>query len=82
MLSILVTMVVILAIAAVIVLYVAYPHRGADVPNVPWVGEALKRGVDALPTLDNQHDDAQHRQRSVPRQASPGHRRDKEHQHH
>ncbi len=56
MLSILVTMVVILALAAVIVLYVAYPHRGADVPNLPWVSDAMRKGVDALPTLANQRD--------------------------
>ncbi len=67
-LSILVTMVVILALAVVIVLYVAYPHRGADVPTVPWVGDAMRKGVDALPTLDNQRDN--------PRQAQ----RDREHQ--
>jgi len=63
---ILVTMLVILALAGLIVLYVAYPHRGADVPSAPWVGDAMKRGVGALPTLDNQREqpherDHQHR---------------------
>lgn len=59
MISILVTMLVILALAGLIVLYVAYPHRGEDVPNAPWVGDAMKRGVDALPTLDNQREQQQ-----------------------
>lgn len=53
-LSILLTMLLILAIAGVVVLYVAFPHRGEDVPHTPWVGEALRKGVNSLPTLDNQ----------------------------
>ena len=61
MLSIVLTMLVILAIAGVIVVYVAFPHRGEEVPHAPWVGEALRTGVNSLPTLDNQrareHDD-------------------------
>ena len=56
MISVFVAMVVILALAGVIVLYVAYPRRGTDVPNAPWVGDALRKGVEALPTLDNQRD--------------------------
>jgi hypothetical protein len=47
-------MLVILALAGLVVLYVAYPHRGEEVPNAPWVGDALRKGVDALPTLHNQ----------------------------
>ena len=66
MLSILLVMGVILVLAAAIVLYVAFPRRGQDVPHVPWVGDAMKQGVKALPTLDNQRDDqreGQHRHR-------------------
>jgi len=44
-------MLVILAVAGLVAAYVAYPRRGQDVPGVPWVGDALERGVDALPTL-------------------------------
>lgn len=47
-------MLVILAAAGLVAAYVAYPSRGQDVPGVPWVGDLLERGVDALPTLDNQ----------------------------
>lgn len=43
-----------LAVAGAVVLYVAYPRRGAEVPHAPWLGQAMKRGVEALPTLDNQ----------------------------
>jgi hypothetical protein len=54
--SILVAMLAILVLAALVVVYVAYPHRGEEMPNLPWVGDAMKKGVDALPTLDNQRE--------------------------
>ena len=54
MTSILVAMIAILLIAGLVVVYVAYPHRGEDVPNAPWVGDAMRKGVNLLPTLDNQ----------------------------
>lgn len=58
-----ITMLVILAVAAAVVVYAAFPHRGMDVPRLPWVGEAMRKGVRALPTLDNQRDThRQHRQ--------------------
>jgi hypothetical protein len=52
--SIVIAMLVILILAAVVVLYVAFPHRGEDVPHTPWVGDAMRKGVDLLPTLHNQ----------------------------
>lgn len=42
-----------LAIAGVVLLYVAYPYRGESMPWHPEIGDALKRGVDAFPTLDS-----------------------------
>jgi hypothetical protein len=51
---ILLAMLLIVVTAGLVVLYVAYPHRGEEVPNVPWIGDALRRGVARLPTLDNQ----------------------------
>lgn len=66
MIPVLVAMLVILALAGLVVLYVAYPHRGEDVPNAPWVGDALRKGVDALPTLDNQRE-----QETPPAPAAP-----------
>ena len=56
MIAIILTMLVIMMLAGIVVLYVSYPHRGEDVPHTPWVGDALKRGVDLLPTLDNQRE--------------------------
>ncbi|QIX26201.1 hypothetical protein ncot_05985 [Nocardioides sp. JQ2195] len=44
-------MLVILLLAGVVVVYVAYPHRGEDVPRFPWLGAALRKGVDAMPTI-------------------------------
>ena len=54
MTSILLAMLAILVVAGLVVLYVAFPHRGEDVPHTPWVGDAMRRGVNKLPTLDNQ----------------------------
>jgi hypothetical protein len=44
-------MFVILLIAAAVVLYVAYPHRGEEVPVAPWLGDAVKRPVDLVGDL-------------------------------
>lgn len=49
-----VSMLFVLLIAAAVVLYVAFPHRGEDVPYVPQVGNAMSKAVDALPTLDDE----------------------------
>ncbi|MET3960539.1 hypothetical protein ABIE44_000473 [Marmoricola sp. OAE513] len=54
MLSIIVVMLAILVAAAVVVVYVAYPHRDQEVPGAPWLGDAMKRGVDAMPTLEDE----------------------------
>jgi hypothetical protein len=57
MIPILVAMTGIVLLAVLVVVYVAYPHRGEEVPSVPWVGEAMRKGVSKLPTLDNQTDE-------------------------
>ena len=54
MISIVLAMFVIMVLAGLVVLYVAFPHRGEDVPHTPWVGDAMRKGVEMLPTLDNQ----------------------------
>ncbi len=53
MLFLVIAMLVALVLAGLVALYVAYPHRGEDVPHVPWVGHLLRKGVDNVPTLDN-----------------------------
>ncbi|MCW2753494.1 MAG: hypothetical protein JWQ32_905 [Marmoricola sp.] len=55
MLFLVFAMLVILVAAAAVVVYVAYPHRDQEVPGAPWLGEALKRGVEAMPTLEAEH---------------------------
>ena len=45
------TMLLIMMLALLVAAYVAFPRRGAELPAVPWVGNALSRGVESLPTL-------------------------------
>jgi hypothetical protein len=47
-------MLLILLVAAVIVVYVAYPYRGEDVPKAPWIGDVMNKTADVLPTLDEE----------------------------
>jgi hypothetical protein len=53
MLWVALTMLTILVLAGAVATYVAFPRRGAALPAVPWVGDALERAVEALPTLSN-----------------------------
>ena len=53
MLWVALTMLTILVLAGVVATYVAFPRRGAATPAVPWVGDALDRAVEVLPTLHN-----------------------------
>ena len=56
MLFLILIMVVIVALAALVVTYVAYPHRGEEVPNAPWLGQAMARAAEAAPTLPTEGD--------------------------
>ncbi len=49
--TIVVVLLLALALAAATLFYVAFPYRGAETPVTPRLGEALRRGVDSLPTL-------------------------------
>lgn len=51
MLTIVIAMFVILVVSALVVVYVAFPHRGQSVPRATWLGDALNRAVDSAPTL-------------------------------
>ena len=57
MLFVVISMLVILAIAGLVVLYVAYPHRGEEVPAAPWLGDAMSKAVDAAPVLEVEYED-------------------------
>jgi hypothetical protein len=54
MLFILVTMLVILVMAALVLVYAAFPHRGKQVPAAPWLGDAMERASDALPVVEQE----------------------------
>jgi len=56
-LSIVISMVVIVVLAGLVVTFVAFPHRGEEVPGASWLGDSMSRAVDVLPTLDNTSDE-------------------------
>jgi hypothetical protein len=66
MLFLLLAMLVILALAGLVVLYVAFPHRGEDVPYLGWLGRLLRKGVETAPTLDNTDPATAEREGSAP----------------
>lgn len=58
MLAVVIVMVLILLLAGGIVLYVAYPHRGEELPVAPWLGDAMNRAADAAPLIEPEYEDA------------------------
>jgi hypothetical protein len=50
--AIVVVLLLALVLAAVVMLYAAYPYRGEDTPLMPVLGRAMRRGVDSLPTIE------------------------------
>jgi hypothetical protein len=72
--TVLLAMFGILVVAGLVVVYVAYPHRGQDVPTAPWVGEAMRKGVRRLPTLDNQSDEQKYETAGAARSRGDGSR--------
>lgn len=56
LLSIVLAMLVIMALATTVVVYVAFPHRGQQVPHAPWLGPVMQRAVDRFPALDEQRE--------------------------
>ena len=51
-LFILISMLVIVAVAGLVVTFVAFPHRGEDIPGAAWLGDGMAKAVDAMPTID------------------------------
>jgi hypothetical protein len=51
--TLVIAMLVILVLAGLVVLYVAFPHRGEEIPAAPWLGDVMRKGVESAPTLDN-----------------------------
>jgi hypothetical protein len=50
--TILVVLLLAVLLAAAVMVYVAYPYRGEQTPGHPALGHAMRRGVDALPTVE------------------------------
>lgn len=61
MIVIALVMLVIVILAALVVTFVAYPHRGEEIPAAPWLGEAMAKAADAAPTLPSEGEDARHK---------------------
>jgi hypothetical protein len=57
--TIVVVLLLALVLSAAVMLYTTYPYRGAPTPLTPRLGEAMRRGVDSLPTLDLEQQDRQ-----------------------
>jgi len=53
-LTIVLLMLGILLLAGIVALYVAFPHRGEDVPGAVWLGDMMNRAADAVPTLEEE----------------------------
>lgn len=54
MFFIVISMVVIVAVAGLVVAFVAFPHRGEELPGAPWLGDAMNAAAEAVPTLDSE----------------------------
>jgi hypothetical protein len=50
--TIVIVLLLALVLAAAVMLYAAYPYRGAETPLTPRLGEVMSRGVRSLPTID------------------------------
>jgi hypothetical protein len=51
---ILLMMLGILLVAGLVFVYVAFPHRGEDIPGAPGLGDAMNRAADAVPVLEEE----------------------------
>ncbi len=51
-LLIVISMLVILVLAALVLVYAAFPHRGETVPGASWLGDALEKAADAAPLIE------------------------------
>ncbi len=50
MILIVLAMLAIVMLAASVVLFVAFPQRGQQVPHAPWLDQAMQKVVGVLPT--------------------------------
>ncbi len=57
MLVISIGLLVILTLAGLVTLYVAYPHRGEDIPHAEWLSDAMSRSNQKVTAQLSQWDD-------------------------
>jgi hypothetical protein len=60
-LAVVIVMVLILLLAGAVAAYVAYPHRGEELPVAPWLGEVMERAADAAPLIEPEYEDSNHK---------------------
>lgn len=53
MLTIVLAMIAILTVCALVLVFVAYPYRGQEMPLTPWLGQAMRRLAERLPVLED-----------------------------
>jgi hypothetical protein len=51
-LTVVIVMVLILVVAGLVTAYVAYPHRGEQMPATPWLGDAMAKAAEAAPLIE------------------------------
>lgn len=54
MFAIVIAMIISLLIAGAVAIYTAYPSQGRTPPVAAWVGDAMNKATDALPTLESE----------------------------
>ena len=54
MLTIVVAMLLTVLVGAAVLAYVAFPHRGEDLPLLPRAGHLARRGADNLPVIQEE----------------------------
>lgn len=65
MLAVALMMLAVLVVAGLVVVYVAYPHRGEELPAVPWLGDAMTRAADRAPLLEVEYAEEPDAERSA-----------------
>ena len=73
--TLLIAMLVILVVAGLVVVYVAFPHRGEEVPAAPWLGDAMRSAVEAAPTLEHPEGESTEERSPLPGEQQGGHHR-------
>ncbi len=54
MLTIVLVMLLTLLVGVAVLAYVAFPHRGEDLPVLPQAGHLARKGVESLPVLEEE----------------------------